>query len=85
MIGLRTVTVVRCKNWLDEPEICGEYCGVAIAHDDELGSDWWDALLTERPEWLVVIRACPEHDRHIDPYCSLICFTRLHSRHEHHH
>lgn len=74
-----TGEIVRCRNWEDEPEICGQTCGVPLGEDEV---DWIDAVLNDH-EWFIVLRHCVEHERHADPFCSLACFMRYHARHEH--
>lgn len=75
---------VRCRNWEYEPGICGETCGVDVTAAQADSTEWINAVL-DTPEWFVVLRSCPEHGRHADPYCSLQCFERFHARHAHDH
>lgn len=77
-------TMIRCKNWEEEPEICQPDCGVLVTREQADGFHWVTVMLDRNPEWFVMLRSCPEHGRHMDPYCSLTCFTRYHARHEHH-
>lgn len=75
--------VVRCKNFEDEPGICGETCGVEVTRDEASTIEWVNVVLDTSPEWFVVLRSCSEHGRHLDPYCSVVCFTSYHEQHEH--
>ena len=77
--------VIRCKNWEQEPDICGETCGIEVPLAALRTNSWVNIVLDERPEWFINLRACSEHGRHADPYCSLNCFTRYHTRHDHPH
>ena len=79
------LTVIRCKNYEDEPEVCHLDCGVPVTSRDVDSGAWIDVVLDTHPEWFLMLRSCSEHGRHIDPYCSVTCFERYHSRHEHPH
>lgn len=81
----RGTYMVRCKNWEDEPDVCHLDCGVPVTLGEWEDGDWIDIILDSNPEWFVMLRSCPEHGRHVDPYCSITCFERLHNRHEHPH
>ena len=77
------ILVIRCRNHADDPETCGESCGVPVTFDEAQGTAWITAILEGYPEWFIVLRSCPEHGRHADPFCCVSCFESFHARHEH--
>jgi hypothetical protein len=77
------LVTIRCRNWEAEPEICHLDCGIDVTEEEANSTAWVSIVLATSPEWFVVLRTCPEHGRHMDPYCSLGCFTRHHQRHPH--
>lgn len=78
-----SIVTIRCRNWEEEPDICEYDCGIDVSPEEATSSRWIRLVMDLKPEWFIVLRSCPEHDIHWDPYCSIHCFERVHSRHEH--
>lgn len=75
--------IIRCRNWENDPDVCGEDCGVVVEDADLAGVVWIRKVIETAPEWFVTIRSCVEHGHHYDPYCSLGCFIADHASHAH--
>lgn len=75
--------MIRCRNWEHDPDTCGQSCGVPVPEFLLEHGLWIDYILDFAPEWFIMVRACRKHGRHLDPYCSVACFSTFNGRHAH--
>lgn len=64
---LRGLRAIRCTNWAEGRELCGDDCSVVVAKD----GDWIKEV--GEAGWFVVVNGRDGH-RHERPFCGIACY-----------